>query len=46
MLDENPDAAKQLLGTRVPDTATEQEQAAWTIVTNTLLNLDEVVSKN
>ena len=46
LIDADPEAATRLLGGRVPDTATESEQAAWTIVANTLLNLDEVVSKN
>jgi hypothetical protein len=46
---ENPDAATQLLavGESKPDETLDPVQsAAWTIVANTLLNMDEVLTKN
>jgi hypothetical protein len=36
---QNPELASQLIGT------SDAEQAAWTIVASTLLNLDEAISK-
>ena len=45
----DPEAAGKLItfGESKPDPAVKQEQlAAWTLVANLLLNLDEVVNKN
>jgi hypothetical protein len=44
----NPELAKDLLAvgaTRSPETLDAAELAAWSMVVNTLLNLDEVLTK-
>ena len=41
----DPEAALQLLGDPAAELVDSPEQAAWTILANTLLNLDEVVTK-
>ena len=43
----NPDAAGKIIGAQVPSlsAAVEAETAAWIMVSNVLLNLDETISK-
>ncbi|MSO24248.1 MAG: DUF1553 domain-containing protein, partial [Acidobacteria bacterium] len=44
---QDPEAASKIIGPQVPasSAAVEAETAAWTMVSNVLLNLDEVISK-
>jgi hypothetical protein len=42
---QRPDAASQLVGVDSAATATMEEQAAWMALARTLLNLDEVITR-